>query len=117
MKRLKLLVPAIALVTVFALAPIANSAVVIKGVSTNGNHWKPKTTSINNGTKVTWKAVSGSHTVTSYKGNWNKNVTLSQGQSTSFTFNNTGTYKFRCKFHSTLNNGVCSGMCGKVVVG
>ena len=54
--------------------------------------------------------------VTAYKGNRNKNVTLSQGQTTSFTFNNAGVYKFRCTIHSTLSNGVCSGMCGKVVV-
>jgi plastocyanin len=117
-KRLKLLLPAIALVTVFAMAPAANSAVVIKGVSTSsGFRWKPKITTVATGTKVVWKAVSGTHTVTAYKGSWSKNVTISQGQTTSFTFKNAGTYKFRCTFHSTLSNGVCSGMCGKVVVG
>jgi hypothetical protein len=25
-------------------------------------------------------------------------------------------YFFRCTIHSTLNNGVCSGMCGKIKV-
>src|SRR5262245_16862792 len=69
-KRLKLLLPAIALVSVFAMAPAANSAVVVKG---SGTHWRPKVTSIHAGTKVTWKAVSGSHTVTAYKGHWSKN--------------------------------------------
>ena len=113
MKRLRLLLPAIALVAVFATAPAANSAVVVKG---SGRSWSPKTTNISTGTKVTWKAVSGSHTVTAYKGAWSKNTTIAQGSSTSFTFKNSGVYKFRCRFHSSLSNGVCSGMCGKVVV-
>ena len=117
MGRLKLLIPAMALVTMFAMAPAANSAVVVKGVSTSaGFRWKPKITDIAHGTKVTWKAVTGTHTVTAYKGAWSKNTTINAGQSTSFTFNSPGTYKFRCLFHSTLVNGVCSGMCGKVVV-
>jgi len=117
MGRLKLLIPVIALVGMFAMAPTANSAVVIKGVSTtSGFQWHPKTVNITHGTKVTWKAVAGTHTVTAYRGAWNKNTTINQGQSTSFTFNSAGTYKFRCLFHSTLVNGVCSGMCGKVVV-
>ena len=117
MGRLKLLIPAIALVTIFAMAPVANSAVVVKGVSTSsGFRWRPKIMDIASGTKVVWKAVDGSHTVTAYKGAWSKNTTINQGQSTSFTFNNSGVYKFRCLFHSTLTNGVCSGMCGKVVV-
>jgi plastocyanin len=116
-RRAKLLIPAIALVTLFAMAPAATSAVVVKGVSTSsGFRWRPKTTNIAHGTKVTWKAVSGSHTVTAYKGSWSKNTSISAGQSTSFTFKNAGVYKFRCTIHSTLSNGVCSGMCGKVVV-
>jgi plastocyanin len=118
MRRLKLLIPAIALVTMFAMAPAANSAVVIKGVSTSsGFRWKPKITDVGHGTKVVWKAVVGTHTVTAYSKNWSKNVTISSGQTTSHTFKSAGTYRFRCLFHSTLSNGVCTGMCGKVVVG
>jgi len=113
-KRLKLLLPAIALVTVFAMAPAANSAVVVKG---SGTHWRPKVTSIHTGVKVVWKAVSGSHTVTAYKGHWSKNTSLPQGHSTSFTFNSSGTYKFYCQIHGSVTNGVCTGMCGKIVVG
>jgi plastocyanin len=113
-KRLKLLIPAIVLVTLFAVAPAANSAVVVKG---SGTSWRPRTTTINTGVKVVWKAVSGSHTVTAYKGAWSKNTSIAQGTKTSFTFNNAGTYKFYCKIHGHVTNGVCSGMCGKVVVG
>jgi plastocyanin len=73
--------------------------------------------SIAKGAKVTWKAVNSNHTVTAYGGNWSKDTTINQGQSTSKTFKRSGVYKFRCRFHSTLVNGVCSGMCGKVTVG
>jgi plastocyanin len=109
-----LLLPAIALVAVFATAPAANSAVVVKG---SGTSWRPKVTTINTGVKVVWKAVSGSHTVTAYKGAWSKNTSIPQGTKTSFTFNKAGTYKFYCKIHGSVTNGVCSGMCGKIVVG
>jgi plastocyanin len=114
-KQLRLLLPAIALVTVLASIPSASGATLIRGVSTN--RWRPKVTDVAPGTRVTWKAVSGTHTVTAYKGNWSKDTTLSPGETTRFTFNNTGVYKFRCRFHSSLSNGVCSGMCGRVVVG
>jgi plastocyanin len=115
--RLKLLIPAIALVTVFAVAPAANSAAVFKGRNTSsGYRWTPGTLDVASGTSVRWVAISGTHTVTRYKGAWKKNKTISAGESTSHTFNSAGVYKFRCIFHSTLSNGVCSGMCGKVVV-
>jgi plastocyanin len=117
LRRLTILVAAITLVAAFAVQP-AGAAVVIKGVSTtSGFRWRPHAVSVAVGTKVVWKAVTGSHTVTAYKGKWKKNTTLAQGSTTSFTFNTAGVYKFRCTFHSTLVNGVCSGMCGKVVVG
>jgi plastocyanin len=101
-------------------SPAVDAATLIKGVSTsNGPRWKPKSVSIAVGAKVTWKAVSGPHTVTAYKGAWNKNTSLSQGGTTSFTFKKKGVYKYRCLItgHSTLVNGVCSGMCGKITVG
>jgi len=114
MRRLTILVAAIMLVATFSVQP-ASASVVVKG--TSGNRWKPNSVSVATGTKVVWKAVTGSHTVTAYKGNWSKNTTIAQGTSTSFTFKSTGVYKFRCRFHSSVVNGKCSGMCGKVVVG
>jgi plastocyanin len=96
----------------------AQAAVVIKGVNTtSGFRWKPHAVSVAKGTKVVWKAVEGTHTVTAWKGPWSKDTTISQGTSTSFTFKQTGVYKFRCRFHSSLVNGVCGGMCGRVTVG
>jgi plastocyanin len=101
-------------------APAIDAATLVKGVATSsGPRWKPKTVSIGVGGKVTWKAVSGPHTVSAYKGPWNKNTSLTKGSTTSFTFKKKGVYKYRCLItgHSTLVNGVCSGMCGKVTVG
>jgi plastocyanin len=96
-------------------AGFANAAVVVK--ATASHRWNPASTSISKGTKVVWKNPTGvKHTVTAYGGGWSKNVTLSPGSHTGFTFNSGGTFKFRCRIHSTLVNGVCSGMCGKVVV-
>ena len=116
-RRLAATILAVVLLFAFAVQP-ASAAVVIKAVSTStGFKWKPHKVSVAKGTKVVWKAVSGTHTVTAYSKNWSKNTTISQGSTTSFTFKKAGTYKFRCTIHSTLVNGVCSGMCGKVVVG
>ena len=104
-----------------ALQP-AVSAVVVKGVSCStcpsGSKWSPKSTSIVHGTKVVWKAINTSHTVTSIGTKWSKNVTINVGQTTGFTFNKVGTFRFRCRFHSTYNATTkkCTGMCGKVIV-
>jgi len=96
-------------------AGVAQASVVIKATSTR--LWNPAKTSVAKGTKVVWKnPTTATHTVTAYKGSWSKNVTLSPGATTSFLFKNTGTFKFRCTIHSTLLNGVCSGMCGVVKV-
>ena len=114
------LVLAVLAVMISVGAPVTNAAVVVKGVATtNGPRWKPAKLSINVGAKVTWKAVSGPHTVSAYKGPWSKNTQLKKGATTSFTFKKKGVYKYRCLItgHSTLVNGVCSGMCGKITVG
>lgn len=66
-----------------------------------------------------WKnPTSCSHTVTAYKGRWNKNTSLAPGESTRKRFRRAGRYKFRCLTpgHSVLQDGVCTGMCGRVRV-
>jgi plastocyanin len=120
-KRLALIVSVGMLLVVMAAPPVS-SAVVIKGVACSSCQpfpykWKPRITTVATGTRVTWKSVVGFHNVTSMGSNWSKKTTISAGQTTSFTFNASGTYRFRCTFHSTVSNGKCSGMCGKVVVG
>ena len=110
---------AVAIALVTAQAFPAQAFVLIKAGygSPCTNRFKPASVSIGNGVKVVWKAVCDEHTVTSYGGNWSKDVTLFPGQTTSRIFKVKGVFRFRCKFHSALSNGVCSGMCGKVTVG
>ena len=79
-------------------------------------HWTPTTVRISTGDVIKWRGVSGTHTVTAYGTNWTFNKDLSTGDVEDRTFRRAGTFKFRCMFHSTLTNGHCSGMCGKVVV-
>jgi plastocyanin len=80
------------------------------------SHWSPTTVRISTSDVIKWRAMSGTHTVTAYGGNWSFNKDLSTGDVEDRTFRRAGTFKFRCTFHSTLANGQCSGMCGKVVV-
>jgi plastocyanin len=120
MRRARLAVVLASLfVMLAAVAPPAQALVVVKasGTSFATGQFKPKSLSIAKGTTVKWRALEGSHTVTAYSRNWSKDSNLSVGNPTRFTFNRTGTFKYRCSFHSTLSNGVCSGMCAKVVVG
>jgi len=80
------------------------------------NFYSPKNVTITHGSTVVWKGGCRSHTVTSYSSNWSKNTTIQNGASTSRMFSSKGTYKFRCRFHSSVSGGVCSGMCGSVKV-
>lgn len=96
----------------------AQAAVLVKATyNLSGDPvFKPRRLEVARGTRVVWKSVSGIHTVTSYGGGWSKNATIAQGAQTGFTFQNTGTFKYYCTLHATLSSGVCSGMCGKVLV-
>lgn len=86
--------------------------------STGSYHWKPKTKEIATGDKVVWKnPTSADHTVTAYGGGWSKDARIDPGETTKTKFGSSGTYFYRCKLHSTLTNGDCNGMCGKVKVG
>ena len=88
-----------------------------KTVKAISQHWSPATVRISAGDTIVWKAISNTpHTVTAYGGAWTFNQHLGQGGSRSHRFAQAGTFLFRCRFHSTLSNGHCSGMCGKVVV-
>lgn len=80
------------------------------------SHWSPTTVRISRGDTIKWRAVSGTHTVNAFGGNWAFSKPLSTGAVQGRTFRRAGTFLFRCTIHSTLTSGRCSGMCGKVVV-
>lgn len=94
----------------------ATPARATKTVRAIVSHWSPTTVRISRGDVIKWRGVSGTHTVSAYGGNWHFNKDLSSGDVVGRTFGRAGTFTFRCMFHSTLSNGHCSGMCGKVVV-
>lgn len=90
---------------------------VTKTVRGINQHWSPATVRISSGDTIQWRAVSNApHTVTAYGGNWVFNHQLGQGGVEDHRFTHAGTFLFRCRFHSTLSHGHCSGMCGRVVV-
>ena len=96
----------------------AGSAVVVRATFADGSGvFKPRRVEVARDTRVVWKSVSGTHTVTAYGGNWSKNVTLSSGETTAKRFTANGVYKYLCTIHADVVGGVCSGMCGRVVVG
>jgi len=111
---------ALVLVAMLLLGSVASAATYrIRAKSTDaGFKWRPKTLEVPTDSRVVWKMVDGRHNVTSMGSNWSKSSgDISQGGSTSFTFDDGGRYRYRCTLHSTVNDGKCSGMCGKVLVG
>lgn len=83
--------------------PAPSSATVsIKNFSFN-----PTTMTVKTGTKVTWtNNDSVPHTVTSDSGNLLNSLTLSPGQSFSFTFANAGSINYHCKIHPMMKGGI-----------
>lgn len=104
-----------ALLLLVLSATPSQAAVRVK--ATGNNRFRPKRVEVAEGARVVWRSTSGTHTVTAYRGDWSKDSTIDEGETTSFTFNDPGRFRYRCEFHSTLSDGQCSGMCGVVVVG
>ena len=104
-------------VCILTLAVGAPSAFAVERVRASGTSFRPRRVEANVGERVVWRSTNGTHTVTSYRGDWNKNTTITEGERTSFTFSDRGRYRYRCTIHSTLSDGQCNGMCGLVVVG
>ena len=78
-------------------------------VSASNYDFKPKTLTVQKGSKVTWKWVNGRHSVTFKQGSFDK-VLSKRHSSVSRTFKKAGTFKYFCRFHQAL------GMRGKIVV-
>ena len=93
----------------------AQATAVVRG---SGTHWTPVATTIAHGGQVRWASVSGTHQVKTYGGNWTfMSRRLSAGSTTlPRTFNARGTFRFYCTIHGAIVNGVCQGMCGRIVV-
>lgn len=83
--------------------PTATGSVTIKDLA-----FSPQNITVKKGTKVTWtNQDSTSHTVTETDGkNGPSSSTLSNGQSYSFTFNETGTFAYHCSIHNEMTGTV-----------
>ena len=106
-----------AIVVVLTIVVGATAAFAVERVRASGTSFRPRKVEVSVGERVVWRSTDGTHTVTSYRGDWNKDTTINEGERTRFTFDEAGRYKYRCTLHSSLSDGQCSGMCGTVVVG
>jgi plastocyanin len=88
-----------------APAPATSSSSVT--VNIKGFAFTPSTTTIKQGTKVTWvNNDSVAHTVTSDSGNLLNSGTIAPGKSFSFTFTNPGTTSYHCTIHPMMKGTV-----------
>lgn len=111
-------VPLIAVVLALLPLPAGADTARFKAFGDPGSfHWHPEARRIEPGDKIVWANATGTrHTVTAYKGKWDKDASIEPEGKTAAKFPRAGTYRFRCTLHSTLTDGVCDGMCGTVKV-
>jgi plastocyanin len=113
-------IAAAALAVVLALGtpgPASAVTVGVRGIF-NGSRfvWSPAVREITRGTTIRWRAVDGNHNVRSRGSNWSYFRNLPAGTSVARAFNRRGTFRYYCTIHGSVSNGVCTGMCGRIVV-
>lgn len=115
-KRVLVLVLA-GVLTLGLIGTAAALTVRVRGIF-NGTSfvWSPKVRSIEPGMRVRWRSVDGSHTVKSRGKNWSYFRSVPVGTSVARTFNRVGVFRYYCTIHGKIVDGVCTGMCGKIVV-
>lgn len=108
----------IALALMAGTAGTADAVTVgVRGIFNGSRYvWSPTMKAINRGVTVRWRAVDGSHTVKSRGTNWSYFRNVPVGTAVTRTFNRLGTFRYYCTIHGSVVNGVCSGMCGRIVV-
>jgi plastocyanin len=93
--------------------PAQAATAVIRGI---GTRWSPASVTIARGALVKWRGVSILHDVVAYGGNWSLHRALPEGSVVKRRFRVSGTFRFRCTYHSALIGSSCHGMCGSIVV-
>ena len=113
-RRWMVIVPLVVCVTALSGLALADSFSVR---ATSSNTWDPSIRDIRRNDTVRWtNPTPVTHNVKSYGGNWSYSRTLPPDERVSRVFRSSGIYKFRCTLHSALNDGRCTGMCGKIDV-
>jgi plastocyanin len=105
-------------VVLLGSAGVADAVTVgVRGIFNGSRYvWSPKIREISPGTTLRWRAVDGNHNVKSIGANWSYFRSLSIGTTRTRTFKRRGTFRYVCTIHGNVVNGVCSGMCGRIVV-
>lgn len=84
-------------------------------VSMVGSQFDPRNIHVSAGATVTWtNDDSAGHTVTNASDNWSFDREVAGGESTEFTFEESGVYDVYCRFHGSAD---LTGMSMKVGVG
>jgi plastocyanin len=113
-------VVALAAATVFAFpgTSVGETRRVRAEGSLGNFRWDPSFRHIVRGDRIVWKNTTDyAHTVKSYGGNWSFNRDLPVDGRVRKRFRRRGTFRYRCRIHSTLNDGECTGqMCGVIHV-
>jgi len=110
----RLAAAACALLLVAVLGSPAHARpVLVRGI---GTRWSPSSVTVERRGVVKWRGVSKFHDVIAYGGNWTFHEALPVGVTAQKRFPRTGTFRFRCTYHSTLIGATCTGMCGRVRV-
>ena len=93
--------PSTTITTTSTATPSATVAVAV----VQNFEFSPATITISKGQTVTWTNMdSAPHTITSTTGVFDSG-TLNQGQTFSYTFNNTGTFEYSCTVHPSIPHG------------
>jgi plastocyanin len=119
-RRIVTRIVALAFAAAIVLGSSGPASAVTVGVRAvfNGTRyvWTPAVRTISPGTTIRWRAVNGGHNIKSRGANWSYFRTLASGTTRTRTFNRRGTFRYYCTIHGSVVNGVCSGMCGRIVV-
>lgn len=92
----------VGLLALLALFAPQTSSAAIVNISMGPNYFTPANITINAGDSVVWRNTDNTaHTVTSNSGHFDSG-TLQRGATYSLTFNNVGTYSYRCLFHNGM---------------
>jgi plastocyanin len=76
-------------------------------VNVSNFSFSPSTLTVKAGTTVTFKGVTGAHTVTSDTGSpMTFDQSVSEGSSIMITFANPGTYKYHCSIHASMHGTI-----------
>ena len=105
MRRALVVVTMTTLAIGFAVGHASGGGKTVRAVNFD---FKPKSVTVQKGSRVTWKNVEGKHTVTLKNGTFDK--VISGDETVSKRFRHRGTFRYICRFHRE------QGMRGKVIV-